>query len=62
MPSNKIEMVLPKIDYAFYPIIKSGRAGSFCWDWDTPYRESYNIITDLRKNVPNGDYVPIDPM
>jgi putative aldouronate transport system substrate-binding protein len=44
------------------PIIKSGRVGSFCWDWDTPYRESYNLITDLRKNVPNGDYVPIDPM
>jgi putative aldouronate transport system substrate-binding protein len=44
------------------PILKSGRVGSFCWDWDTPYRESYNIITDLRKNVPNGDFVPIDPM
>jgi putative aldouronate transport system substrate-binding protein len=44
------------------PIIKSGRVGSFCWDWDVPYRESYNLITDLRKNVPNGDYVPIDPI
>jgi putative aldouronate transport system substrate-binding protein len=44
------------------PIIKSGRVGSFNWDWDTPYRESYNLITDLRKNVPNADFVPIDPM
>jgi putative aldouronate transport system substrate-binding protein len=44
------------------PIIKSGRVGSFSWDWDVPYRESYNLISDLRKNVPNGDYVPIDPI
>jgi putative aldouronate transport system substrate-binding protein len=44
------------------PIIKSGRVGSFGWDWDVPYRESYNLIADLRKNVPEGDFVPIDPM
>jgi putative aldouronate transport system substrate-binding protein len=44
------------------PSIKSGRVGSFCWDWDVPYRESYNLITDLKKNIPNADFVPIDPI
>jgi putative aldouronate transport system substrate-binding protein len=41
-------------------IIKSGVVGAFCWNWDVPYRESYNLLTDLRKNVPNADYIPVD--
>jgi putative aldouronate transport system substrate-binding protein len=41
-------------------LIKSGVVGAFCWNWDVIYRESYNLLTDLRKNVPNADYVPVD--
>jgi len=44
----------------FESLIKSGVVGAFCQDWDFPYRSDFNIIADLRKNVPNADYVPID--
>jgi putative aldouronate transport system substrate-binding protein len=44
----------------FYNQIKSGVVGAFCQNWDFPYRTDMNIIVDLRKNVPNADYVPIN--
>jgi putative aldouronate transport system substrate-binding protein len=44
----------------FYNQIKSGVVGAFCQNWDFPYRTDMNILVDLRKNVPNADYVPIN--
>jgi len=44
----------------FYNQIKSGVVGSFCQNWDFPYRPDMNILVDLRKNVPNADYIPIN--
>jgi len=43
----------------FYNQIKSGVVGAFCQNWDFPYRTDINILEDLRKVVPNADYVPI---
>jgi len=44
---------------AFYNQVKSGVVGAFCQNWDWPYRTDMNILVDLRKNVPNADYIPI---
>jgi putative aldouronate transport system substrate-binding protein len=43
-------------------LIKSGVVGSFCHNWDQIYRESTAILSDLQKNVPGADLVPIDPI
>jgi len=43
----------------FYNQIKSGVVGSFCQNWDFPYRTDMNILVDLKKNVPGADYIPI---
>ncbi|MDR2149358.1 MAG: extracellular solute-binding protein [Spirochaetaceae bacterium] len=44
------------------PLIQSGVVGAFSGDWDIPYREPNGLLSGLRKNVPNGDFVPIDPI
>jgi putative aldouronate transport system substrate-binding protein len=44
---------------AFYNLIKSGVVGSFCQNWDFIYRTDMNILLDLKKNVPNAEYIPI---
>ena len=44
----------------FYNLIKSGFVGAFSGNWDLPYRGDYNILADLRRNVPNADFVPVD--
>jgi len=43
----------------FYNQVKSGVVGAFCQNWDFPYRLDININEDLRKNVPNAEYIPI---
>lgn len=43
-------------------LIKSGVVGSWSGDWDTIYREPNGTFTDLRKNVPTANIVPIDPI
>jgi len=40
-------------------ILKSGVAGALCANWDAVYRTDSNILVELRKNVPNADFVPI---
>jgi putative aldouronate transport system substrate-binding protein len=40
--------------------IKGGQAGSFCGEWNTPYREDDALLSDLQKNVPGADIVPFD--
>ncbi|MCL2230229.1 MAG: extracellular solute-binding protein [Treponema sp.] len=44
----------------FYNLIKSGAVGAFAQNWDLPYRQDYKILEDLRRNVPNANYVPVD--
>ena len=44
----------------FYNQMKSGVVGAFSQNWDMPYRTDYNILVELRRNVPNADYIPID--
>jgi putative aldouronate transport system substrate-binding protein len=43
-------------------LLKSGVVGSFIHNWDQIFRESEAIFTDLRKNVPEGNWVPVDCM
>jgi putative aldouronate transport system substrate-binding protein len=43
-------------------LLKSGFVGSFAHNWDQIFRESEAIFTDLRKNVPDGNWVPVDCM
>jgi putative aldouronate transport system substrate-binding protein len=43
----------------FYNQIKSGVVGALCQNWDFIYRTDINILVDLRKNVPDADFIPI---
>jgi putative aldouronate transport system substrate-binding protein len=43
-------------------LLKSGVVGSFAHNWDQIFRESEALFTDLRKNVPDGNWVPVDCM
>ncbi|GHU24168.1 hypothetical protein FACS1894164_10130 [Spirochaetia bacterium] len=47
-------------DYA--NIIKTGRVGAFCIEWDYPYREGVSLLADLQRNIPGANLVPIDPI
>ena len=44
----------------FYNQIKSGVVGAFCQNWDLIYRTDLNILTELQRNVPGANYVPVD--
>ncbi|MCL2440630.1 MAG: extracellular solute-binding protein [Treponema sp.] len=44
----------------FYNQIKSGVVGAFSQNWDFPYRTDINILGDLRRNVPNAEFIAID--
>jgi putative aldouronate transport system substrate-binding protein len=44
---------------AFYNQIKSGVVGALCQNWDFIYRTDMNILVDLKKNVPDADFIPI---
>jgi putative aldouronate transport system substrate-binding protein len=43
-------------------LIKSGVVGAFTGEWDRIFRESDALFTDLLKNVPTGNWVPVDCM
>jgi len=53
---------LYKDDMIMNNLIKSGVVGSFVHNWDQIFRESEKLITDLRKNVPDGELVAVDCM
>jgi len=55
------DWVLIRDGEAMKPLIQSGVAGSFSWDWDNPYREPNGIISVMQQNVPGSDFTPIDP-
>lgn len=40
--------------------IKSGVVGSFIQNWDMIYRQDTALLSDLRKNIPDADLVPVD--
>jgi len=42
--------------------IRSGAVGSFGHNWDQAYRESDRLLSDLRKNVPNAEWIALDCM
>jgi putative aldouronate transport system substrate-binding protein len=43
-------------------LLKSGVVGSFGGNWDQIFREGDAVFTDLLKNVPDGNWVPVDCM
>jgi putative aldouronate transport system substrate-binding protein len=53
---------LYKSDDDMFNIVKTGAVGSICHNWDQIYRESVGALSDLQKNVPGADMVPIDCM
>lgn len=42
-------------------LIKSGVVGSFIHNWDQAYRESPGVLIELKKTVPDAEYIAIDP-
>ena len=42
--------------------IRSGAVGSFCHNCDQTYRESDRLLSDLRKNVPEAEWIALDCM
>jgi len=44
----------------FYNQVKSGVVGAICQNWDFIYRTDMDILVDLRKNVPNADFIPVN--
>jgi putative aldouronate transport system substrate-binding protein len=55
------QFALYKDDVENANMIKRGVVGSFIHNWDQPYRDSEAYMTELRKKVPDGEYVAIDP-
>ena len=43
-------------------LIRSGVVGSFGHNWDQIFRESERLLSDLRKNVPDAEWVALDCM
>jgi putative aldouronate transport system substrate-binding protein len=43
-------------------LIRSGVVGSFGHNWDQVFRESERLLSDLRKNVPNAEWIALDCM
>ena len=43
-------------------LIKSGVVGSFGHNWDQIFRESERLLSDLRKNVPEAEWIAVDCM
>jgi len=42
--------------------IRSGAVGAFGHNWDQAYRESDRLLSDLRKNVPDAEWIALDCM
>jgi putative aldouronate transport system substrate-binding protein len=53
---------LYKSDDDMFNIVKTGAVGSICHNWDHIYRESVGALSDLQKNVPDANLVPVDCM
>jgi putative aldouronate transport system substrate-binding protein len=60
---NLIDKDFPlyKSDDDMFNIVKSGAVGALSHNWDQVYRESVAALTDLQKNVPGAELVPIEP-
>ncbi len=41
--------------------ISNGKVGAFTTNWDGPYRTAPGTLTNLLKNVPGAQLIPIDP-
>jgi putative aldouronate transport system substrate-binding protein len=53
---------LYKSDDEMFNLVKTGVVGSLCHNWDHVYRESVGALSDLQKNVPGAELVPVDCM
>ncbi|MDR2534904.1 MAG: extracellular solute-binding protein [Treponema sp.] len=53
---------LYKADDDMMNLVKSGFIGAICHNWDQIYRTDLAILTDLQKNVPGAELVPVDAM
>jgi len=42
--------------------IRSGAVGAFGHNWDQVFRESERLLSDLRKNVPDAEWIALDCM
>jgi putative aldouronate transport system substrate-binding protein len=51
---------LYKDDNTMRNLIKSGVVGSFSQNWDEIYREPAGLLSDLQKNIPGAELVPVD--
>ncbi|MBB6731937.1 extracellular solute-binding protein [Cohnella zeiphila] len=41
--------------------VSNGKVGAFITNWDGPYRTAPGTLTNLKKNVPGAELIPIDP-
>lgn len=55
------EFYLYKDDVKNEEYIKSGRVGAFIHNWDQAFRNSPSYLDGLKENVPDGEFVVIDP-
>jgi putative aldouronate transport system substrate-binding protein len=55
------EFYLYQDDVKNEELIKAGRVGSFIHNWDQAYRNSPSWQDGLKQNVPDGEYIAIDP-
>lgn len=55
------EFYLYKDDVVSENLIKAGRVGAFTHNWDQAYRSSPSYQDGLKENVPDGEFVVIDP-
>ena len=53
---------LYKDDLPTNNLVKSGVIGSFTHNWDQIFRDSERLITDMRKNVPDAEWIAVDCM
>lgn len=42
-------------------LIKAGSVGAMVHNWDQPYRDTPGLLKDLLVNVPDAEFVPINP-
>lgn len=55
------EFYLYKDDVKLEEYIKAGRIGAFIHNWDQAFRNSPSYVDGLKQNVPDGEFVVIDP-
>ncbi len=55
------QFMLYKDDTDSDNLIKSGVVGAFIHNWDQAYRDTPGLLRDLKVNVPDAEFISIDP-